>query len=48
MPRPIAAKLPRLSAFFDNLPYTATGKKQHFVMKELAAEDAAAGEFVTP
>jgi acyl-CoA synthetase (AMP-forming)/AMP-acid ligase II len=41
-------KRPRRYAFVDELPYTATGKKQHFVMKERAAEDAAAGAFVTP
>ena len=41
-------KRPRRYAFVDELPYTATGKKQHFVMKQRAAADAAAGLFVTP
>ncbi len=41
-------KRPRRYAFVDELPYTATGKKQHFLMKRRAPEDAAAGLFVTP
>jgi acyl-coenzyme A synthetase/AMP-(fatty) acid ligase len=41
-------KRPRRYAFVDELPYTATGKKQHFVMKQRAPEDAAAGLFRTP
>jgi acyl-CoA synthetase (AMP-forming)/AMP-acid ligase II len=41
-------KRPRRYAFVPELPYTATGKKQHFVMKQRAAEDAAAGLFRTP
>ncbi|TAJ49521.1 MAG: long-chain fatty acid--CoA ligase [Herbiconiux sp.] len=41
-------KRPRRYAFVDELPYTATGKKQHFVMKQRAAADAAAGLFITP
>lgn len=41
-------KRPRRYAFVDELPYTATGKKQHFVMKQRASDDAKAGEFVTP
>ncbi|HET6825179.1 MAG TPA: AMP-binding protein [Amnibacterium sp.] len=41
-------KRPRRYAFVDELPYTATGKKQHFIMKERAPEDAAAGRFVAP
>jgi acyl-CoA synthetase (AMP-forming)/AMP-acid ligase II len=41
-------KRPRRYAIVDELPYTATGKKQHFVMKQRASDDAAAGLFVTP
>ncbi|GAA2087715.1 fatty acid--CoA ligase [Pseudolysinimonas kribbensis] len=41
-------KRPRRYAIVDELPYTATGKKQHFVMKQRATHDAAAGLFVTP
>ncbi len=41
-------KRPRRYAFVDELPYTATGKKQHFVMKQQAPADAAAGLFHTP
>ena len=41
-------KRPRRYAFVSELPYTATGKKQHFVLKEQSAADAAAGRFVTP
>jgi acyl-coenzyme A synthetase/AMP-(fatty) acid ligase len=41
-------KRPRRYAFVDELPYTATGKKQHFVMKQRAVEDARAGRFATP
>lgn len=41
-------KRPRRYAFVDELPYTATGKKQHFVMKQRATADAAAGLFITP
>ncbi|WP_348787027.1 AMP-binding protein [Leifsonia sp. NPDC080035] len=41
-------KRPRRYAFVDELPYTATGKKQHFVLKERSRADAAAGLFVTP
>ena len=40
-------KRPRRYAFVDDLPYTATGKKQHFLVKRRAPEDAAAGAFVT-
>jgi acyl-CoA synthetase (AMP-forming)/AMP-acid ligase II len=36
-------KRPRRYAFVAELPYTATGKKQHFVMKQRAAADAASG-----
>ena len=41
-------KRPRRYTFVDELPYTATGKKQHFVLKERSSADAAAGLFVTP
>lgn len=41
-------KRPRRYAFVPELPYTATGKKQHFVMKQRAPEDAANGLFRTP
>jgi acyl-CoA synthetase (AMP-forming)/AMP-acid ligase II len=41
-------KRPRLYCFVEELPYTATGKKQHFVMKEQAVDDAAEGRFVRP
>lgn len=38
-------KKPRFYRFIDELPYTATGKKKHFVVKALAAEDQKAGLF---
>ncbi|MGD8195680.1 class I adenylate-forming enzyme family protein [Herbiconiux sp. P18] len=41
-------KRPRRYAFVDELPYTATGKKQHFVMKERARQDDLDGRFITP
>ncbi|HEY5223339.1 MAG TPA: AMP-binding protein [Microbacteriaceae bacterium] len=41
-------KRPRRYTFVESLPYTATGKKQHFVLKQQASADAAAGAFVTP
>ena len=41
-------KRPRRYTFVSELPYTATGKKQHFVLKRQAAEDAAAGRFTKP
>jgi len=41
-------KRPRRYAFVTELPYTATGKKQHFILKKQSAEDAAAGRFHTP
>lgn len=43
-----AYKRPRRYTFVSELPYTATGKKQHFVLKGQAAADAAAGRFVAP
>lgn len=36
-------KKPRFYRFIDELPYTATGKKKHFVVKEMAKEDQKAG-----
>ncbi|MGN6446260.1 class I adenylate-forming enzyme family protein [Amnibacterium sp.] len=41
-------KRPRLYRFVEELPYTATGKKQHFVLKEQAVQDAEAGRFHRP
>jgi acyl-CoA synthetase (AMP-forming)/AMP-acid ligase II len=41
-------KRPRRYAFVDELPYTATGKKQHFLKKDQAAADATAGLFFIP
>jgi acyl-CoA synthetase (AMP-forming)/AMP-acid ligase II len=41
-------KRPRRYTFVGELPYTATGKKQHFKLKAQAPQDAAAGRFVAP
>lgn len=41
-------KRPRFYAFVDELPYTATGKKQHFVMQDRSTRDFADGEFTKP
>jgi len=41
-------KRPRQYAFVEELPYTATGKKQHFKMKDQSVADDAAGLFVRP
>ncbi|CAN5176892.1 fatty acid--CoA ligase [soil metagenome] len=41
-------KRPRRYTFVTELPYTATGKKQHFVLKNQAPADKLAGKFVTP
>jgi len=41
-------KRPRLYAFVDELPYTATGKKQHFKLKDQSAADNEAGRFLAP
>jgi len=41
-------KRPRRYAFVTELPYTATGKKQHFKLKAQAPADAEAGRFVAP
>jgi long-chain acyl-CoA synthetase len=32
-------KRPRYYRFVDEIPYTATGEKRHFLVKEMAAED---------
>lgn len=41
-------KRPRRYAFVEELPYTATGKKQHFLMRRKATDDAASGLFIAP
>lgn len=41
-------KRPRHYSFVSELPYTATGKKQHFVMQDRSPRDFADGRFVTP
>jgi len=41
-------KRPRRYAFVSELPYTPTGKKQHFKLRAQAVADAEAGKFVTP
>ncbi len=41
-------KRPRLYAFVPELPYTATGKKQHFVMQGRSSRDLDDGRFVKP
>jgi len=41
-------KRPRLYRFVESLPYTATGKKLHYKVKEQAHEDRAAGLLVEP
>jgi acyl-CoA synthetase (AMP-forming)/AMP-acid ligase II len=41
-------KRPRRYTFVSELPYTATGKKQHFILKKQSSDDVAAGKFVTP
>lgn len=43
-------KRPRLYRFIaaDEVPYNATGKKVHYQMRDIAAEDAAAGRFLRP
>lgn len=43
-----AYKCPRYYAFVDSLPYNATGKKQHFLLKERAAEDIKKGILERP
>ncbi len=39
-------KCPRYYRFIDEMPMTATGKKQHYVIKEQAKEDLAAGKLL--
>lgn len=41
-------KRPRLYSFVAELPYTATGKKQHFVMQDRSPRDFGDGHFVKP
>ncbi|MCU1528409.1 MAG: AMP-dependent synthetase [Frondihabitans sp.] len=41
-------KRPRLYSFLPELPYTATGKKQHFVMQDRSPRDFEHGLFVRP
>ncbi|HVX07687.1 class I adenylate-forming enzyme family protein [Humibacter sp.] len=41
-------KRPRRYAFVSELPYTATGKKQHFKLKAQAQQDADENKFVSP
>jgi acyl-CoA synthetase (AMP-forming)/AMP-acid ligase II len=41
-------KRPRRYSFVDELPYTATGKKQHFKLKDQSVADNEAGLFVAP
>ncbi len=41
-------KRPRRYLFVSDLPYTATGKKQHFILKNQAPQDLEAGRFLTP
>ncbi len=38
-------KKPRYYRFIDELPYTATGKKRHFIIREMAVEDQKNGRF---
>lgn len=40
-----AYKKPRFYRFIDKLPYTATGKKKHFEVREMAKEDQKQGNF---
>jgi acyl-CoA synthetase (AMP-forming)/AMP-acid ligase II len=41
-------KRPRAYRFIDQVPLTATGKKLHYKVRELAREDDAAGKLVRP
>lgn len=41
-------KRPRYYSFLAELPYTATGKKQHFVMQDRSPRDFDHGRFVKP
>jgi len=40
-----AYKKPRFYRFIDELPYTATGKKKHYVVRQMALEDQKNGYF---
>ncbi|MDN5655892.1 MAG: long-chain fatty acid--CoA ligase, partial [Kocuria sp.] len=41
-------KRPREYRFVDEVPLTPTGKKMHYKVAEIAAEDDAAGRLVRP
>ena len=41
-------KRPRRYAFVEELPYTPTGKKQHFKLRAQVAQDEKAGRLVAP
>ena len=41
-------KRPRLYRFTDSIPYTATGKKRHVVMRETALRDLDSGLLLEP
>ncbi|WP_298229669.1 AMP-binding protein [Gryllotalpicola sp.] len=41
-------KRPRKYAFIDDLPYTATGKKQHYILQNRTIDDEEAGLFIAP
>ncbi|MCL6454928.1 MAG: AMP-binding protein [Alicyclobacillus sp.] len=41
-------KRPRFYRFIDELPFTATGKKRHFIVRQMALEDQKAGRFERP
>ena len=43
-----AYKRPRLYRFVDELPMTATGKKVHYQVREMALRDAADGRLQAP
>ena len=41
-------KRPRAYRFVEELPMTATGKKMHFRLRDVAREDQAAGRLQRP
>ena len=41
-------KRPRLYRFTDAIPYTATGKKRHVEIKEIALRDLESGRLIEP
>jgi long-chain acyl-CoA synthetase len=43
-----ACKIPRYYAFVDKLPYNATGKKQHYILRNSAPEDKKSGLLKRP